>query len=887
MEELKLDKKWHALKIDEIFEIFKTDRKGLMDREVEARLKKLGLNEIADNNGDGKLMIFLRQFKNPLIYILIAAGAASFLLKDFFDSIIIFGAVALNTVIGFVQEVKVSNILESLRRFISYKATVVRNGREVNIDAKEVVPGDIVTLRQGYRVPADVRLIKTSNFKTNEMILSGESSPVEKSLAVVGAETPVADRVDMAFMGTFVEEGLAEAVVVATGTQTEFGRIAALIHEKRKEDITPLQAKLGVLARTLGIIFLGISLLLFIIGVASGRGVLEMFLTSVAVAVAAVPESLPVALSITLAIGARRILDRGGLVKKMIAAEALGSTTIIAADKTATLTEGKMRISSLITSDGKELTRNVFPSVIKKDGNDPGFMTLRLLSLVSNATVEDPAEPKEEWKVSGSPIDRAILLTVADAGFTREELEKETPRLNELPFASKYKYSATLNRFDYDSNIITVLGAPEIILKNSESFYEEGDKVKSLTPGKLKIINQKIEDLAAKGFRVLAVGFKTVNKAVESVRRSQIDQLTFLSLVIFSDPIRKEVEEAVAASQFAGLKTLMVTGDHVLTAKYVARELNILRPGGKVIEGKDLPDDLSKVIYDYDVVARVSPEDKVRIVEAFESNGETVAMIGDGINDAPALLRADIGVAPGSGTDVAKEASDLVLLNDSFSIIVEAIKQGRIILDNIKKTIVFLLSGSFTEIILISGSILLGLPLALLPAQILWVNIIEDGLPSAALAFEKGEDDVMRRKPERVKSVFTKEMKLLALIVTLVTDAILFALFYLLYQNGANIDYVRTMLFVGLGIGSLLYIFSIRSLTRPLWEINFFSNRFLIVSILISFALYFVALYIGPMQRLLSVVPLGVSDWLILAAFGVANIVVVEIGKKLLFRRNE
>ena len=557
----------------------------------------------------------------------------------------------------------------------------------------------------------------------------------------------------------------------------------------------------------------------------------------------------------------------------MVAAEALGSTTLIVADKTLTLTEGKMNITQLFTSENKEVLRDDFSDVVTRDGESVEYLSLKLAALLSDAFIENPHDKEKDWKIYGRPTDRAILLTLVKSGFDTRKIEKEMPRLDELPFSAEHRYSSVLNKFDDGRNVISVLGAPEVILELSD--YSEKKK-----------IYLKTRELAGQGFRVLAIGFKFVNQTKKSFNRSDLKNFNFLSLIVFSDPIREDVKESLERSRSAGLRTIIVTGDHLLTAEYVAKELGILTGFNRAIEGKNLPSNLDEVVADYDVFARVAPEDKVRIVDALKGKGELVAVVGDGINDAPALLRSDIGVAVGSGTDVAKEASDLILLNDSFTIIIEAIKQGRIILDNIMKVVVFVLSNAFSEVVLISGSIIMGLPLALLPAQILWVNLIVDGLPSVALAFEKGEN-VMVRKPEKKENIFTGNTKKLIAIFAIVTDLALFALFYYALQATNNIDYARTMAFVGLGLTSLFYVFSIKFLYLPVWRINPFSNSALNMGVLIGMGLYIISIYSEFFRNILGTVALGVNDWYILTALGLFNIAVIELGKFIFLNKNK
>jgi Ca2+-transporting ATPase len=858
-------KAWHALSLDEVFRHLNSSENGLSDQEAALRLKRFGPNKILEKNGEKLLKLIWNQFRNPLVYILVIACLIAFLLGDFFDAGIIAVAVFINTAIGFFQEWKVSNIIKELKKAVNYESKVIRSGHPKQIDSHKITIGDIIILRQGDKIPADARIINLSNFKTNEAVLTGESTPVEKTIKTLDEDVPVAERSNMVFLGTFVEEGFAKVIVVNIGPFSEFGKIANLIKESGDQDITPLQKKFSVLAKQIGIFFVILSVALFIMGILEGINFLTMFVVTIAVAVAAVPESLPIALSVILATGARRILAKGGLVRKMIAAEALGSTTVITVDKTSTLTEGRMKLIKLFTAEGKEVLQNNFSEIIKKDNMVLEYLSLKLAALVSNAFVENFNDPEEDWKIYGSPVDKAIFLTLAKFGLYRSKIEREMPFLDEITFKSEHRYSAVLNKFDKEKNIISVLGAPEVVLDMSN--YIDKEKMFS-----------KIKEFAKEGLRILAIGYKFTESSKLNIDRSDLTDINFLSLLVLADPIRKEVKNVVEKAKSAGLRIIIISGDHLLTAGYVAKELGILTQDHRIIEGKNLPVELGEVVLNYDVFARVTPEDKLRIINALKEKGELVAMIGDGVNDAPALLKADIGVAVGSGTDIAKEASDLVLVNDSFSIIVEAIKQGRIILDNIKKVIVFVLSHGFSEMILISSSIIFGLPLALLPAQILWVNIIVDGLPSVALAFEK-EEDVMKRKPEKKENIFNLNMKKTIAIFTIITDLVLFGVYYFLYQKTNDFDYARTVTFVGLGMTSLFYVFSVKSLREPIWRINPFSNKILNLGVLIGVVLYLLAIYNEFFRNILSTKVLSLNDWYLIVILGLFNILIIELAK--------
>lgn len=885
MENRRSFKSWQVMTEEEVLSFWHTNPNGLSAEEAGQRLVKFGPNKIPERDPVRFWIIAGNQFKNPLIYILLLAGLIAFLLKDVLNAFIILVAVVMNAAVGFAQEWKASHLMKQLRSLISYKAFVRREGKMAVVDSSMLAPGDIIVLRPGDLVPADARLIKSAGLKTNEVILTGESQPVRKNTNKLTVSIPMADRSNMIWLGTSVEDGVGEAVVVATGQNTELGKITSLIRKESKFDETPLQYRLKSLARALAMIFLAVSTLLFVVGVFSGQNIFSMFLTAVAVAVAAVPEGLPIALTITLAVGARKILTKRGLVRKILAAETLGSTTVIAADKTATLTEGKMYVTKLINGDGNSLGKESFLTAVEEKNDSFGYLSLRLMTLLSGAGIENPEESKEKWRLHGSPVDKAILLTSQESGLNRETLQEENPKLAELPFSSFFKYSAVLSGNTGGKNTISVLGAPEVVLEMCSYFYAEGEEIKHLGREQQALLHKNLQEAASSGFRVLALAFKKQPaSSPASLDRSILNHMVFLSLVMIADPIRKDVKEAISKAKSAGIKVIMISGDHLLTAKFVARELGIMTDEERAVTSADLPPNLKEVVKNYDVFARVSPEDKVKITDALKRNGEIVAMIGDGVNDAPSLLRADLGVALGSGTDVAKEASDLILLDDSFSIIVEAIKRGRIIFDNIRKTIIFLLSGAFTEIILISGSIFTGLPLAILPGQILWVNLIEDGLPSVSLAFEEEEDGVMRRRPRGTKSVLDRETKILIGLFAIITDLVLFGLFYLLFRSTGDIGYARTMTFVGLGLTSLFYIFSVRSLHKPVWKNNVFSNKILNFSVALGLILYLTAIYFAPLREVLKTTVLGIGDWFILILLGLFNIFVIEVGKSFLIK---
>ena len=831
---------------------------GLSTKEVLAREKQFGLNKLPEEKPLSAFLVFLEQFKSPLIYILVIAGIITFILKELTDSVVIFGAVFLNAVVGFFQEYKASKALSSLKKVLKIKAIVLRNGNEKEVPQEELVPGDIILLKQGDKVPADARLIETQDLKVNESVLTGEWLPAEKKISKLDPNTPLADRDNMVYMGTMVEDGRGKAVVIETGETTEIGKIARMVKEA-KEEKTPYQKKLARFSEIVSWVLVVICVLIFIEGMLTGGEFVEMFTTSVAVAVAAIPEGLPVAMTVILALGMQRILKRKGLTRKLSSAETLGSTSVILTDKTGTLTEAKMKVAG------------VFPENLSQ-------FALKIATLTNEAFVENPDDPLEKWVIRGESTEKALLSAAIEAGIFKSITKEKENEIESISFNPVNKYSVSLHQ-----SALYIKGAPEKILSMSK-YFEINGKQEKLTPQKLKELKEKYEELAAKGQRVLAVGYKKVRGSRFEVRGSDFDDLVFVSFVSLHDPLRSETKEAIKTCFKGGLKPIIATGDHKLTAKAIAQELGLPTGKGNIIEGKGLDKmseaELQKRLSEIDVYARVEPAQKLRIVEAWQKRGKVVAMTGDGINDTPALKKADIGVALGSGTEVAKEVADLVLLQDNFSVIVAAIEEGRAIVDNIRKVVAYLFSSSFTEIFLIGVGLFLGWPLPIIGVQILWVNLIEDGPLGLCLAFEPKEKDLMKQKPQSIYTpLLTKEMKVLIFIIGLVNILLLLALFSWLSKNNHQIAHIRTMVFACLTIDSLFYVFSCKSLRQNLWHINPFSNKFLVASWFIGIIMLVSALYLPIFQTLLKTVPLNFNDWLIILGLGAVNLILIEATK--------
>lgn len=865
---------------------------GLTEREVNLRLEKYGLNKLETRAVESSWRIFFRQFKSSLTYILLIAGLLTVLLQDLTDSAIIFFTLFLNVFIGFFQERRMARELEALQQAFSEKATVIRGGVEKEIAAEKVVPGDILVLKLGDKISADARIVKSHYLKTNEAVLTGEWQGQDKKSEIINKDNlALGDQSNMVFAGTFVEEGKGLAVVVATGPETQIGQIAGYVREVKKEK-TVFEKRILHLSRFLGIFTGAASLVIVIFGLLTGKNLLEMFLTGVAVAVSSVPEGLPVAITVILIVGAKKILQKKGLVRRLRSVETLGSTTIICTDKTGTLTEGKMQVVKILTGT-RELLRdeNGFQEKIDNDGDESHITLLKIATLANEATIENPEDELSAWRIHGRATDIALLTAGTAAGIDKQKLEREYQKIDELPFDSSRKYY--LGLYDTNShNVLFSLGAPEILIAKSQQLDLDGQSVPLDEKRKQQLLDS-VAALGRQGLRVLGVAKREFPqreiKKIEGSLDNPDLHLVFVGLVGLRDPLRKDVKHNIQVAREAGLRVVMVTGDHTDTAQAVAREIGLRFEPEEVLTGQEISslkeEDLNRAVQKVKIFARVDPKDKLRIVRALQRQEHVVAMTGDGVNDTPALKRADIGLALGSGTDAARAVADLVMLNDSFSIIVAAIKQGRVILDNIKKTLTYLLADSFSEMLLIMGSIILGLPLPILPAQILWVNLVSDALPAMSLVFEKPEGDVMKRRPQGKKTrLFDGEIKFLVFIIGVVTDLLLFAIFWWYFKESHNIEYIRTVIFAALGLDSLFYIFACKSLRQNIWRINVFNNRYLLGAVLIGLVVLVAGIYIPFLQTLLKTQSLALFDWGLVAVFSLINIVLIELGKFIFIR---
>ena len=867
---------WHNLPSTETLRLLYTNaEKGLSEEEIEKRWRKFGRNKLPEVKRSSRLRLFLKQFQNFLVYLIFLAAIVSLFLKQYIDAGFISIVIFINGLVSFYQEAKSSKTVARLKKIIKTNALVLRGGRKKKVLAENLVPGDIIFLKAGDRVPADARLLKAENFKTNEMVLTGEWLPSEKTSSVLPRDTVLADRANMVYMGTIIEAGIGLAVVTETGARTEFGKIADLVNKPSKRK-TPLQQKISNFSKLFGLIVLGIFVILLIIGGLRKISFTDLFTTGISLAVSAIPEGLLPAVTIVLVLGARKVLKRKGLIKNLSATETLGSTRIILTDKTGTLTEGRMKVSNILT--GSDFLEN-------HPGNHDSI--LRAVSLANEAFIEDPGETENQWKINGRPTDKALLSAALEGGIAVESLRKRLKKIAEIPFDSERKYLADLYQNNDGNYELYVAGAAEKILAFSSYLSVDNQKV-SLDPATIKNIYNYLEKLGEKGLRIVGVAHKNLASYPaknDGDLTKEIGLLVFDGLIALKDHLRLEAKKSVNICKQIGVKPVIVTGDYLLTARAVASEIGLPVGVDNVIEGKNLDklsdQELRERLPKLSICARVEPRHKLRIVKAFQDRGEVVAMTGDGVNDAPALKQADIGIALGSGTDVAKEASDMVLLDNNFSTIVSAIKEGRAAFDNIRKVTIYLTADDFSEITFITLSIILGFPLPLVPTQILGINLLEDGLPNVALTLEKEEQEVMFESPRTKKEpILSKKIKYWMVAVGLITSFLAFLPFVFYWWFTGDLTKARSLIFTITSIDSLLFAFSCRSLRHSIWRKNIFSNHYLDFAVLLSIGLLVGVLYLPFLQTFFQTTSLSIFDWFIVLSTDALEIFLVAKAKK-------
>lgn len=862
---------WQTLEKNDVIRRLNTkEREGLTEEEVKIRQAKYGKNKLKDKKKESIIIKFIKQFNDFMIITLIVASIISAVISkmqgenDYVDSIIIIGIVIFNALMGVIQEAKAEKSIEALKQMTPQITKVIRNGKTTEINAEDLVKGDIVILETGNFIPADCRIIESHNLKIEESSLTGEAEPSLKEANIIcKKDIPLGDMKNMAFMASTVVNGTGKAIVTETGMETKVGQIANMIIEDEAPE-TPLQKKLGEVGKILGIACLAICIIIFIIGLIKKIEPIEMFMTAVGLAVAAIPEGLPAIVTIMLSIGVTKMAKRNSIIRKLPAVETLGSSNVICSDKTGTLTQNKMKVVEV------------------KSKNPKFIITMATLCTDCEITVENNQE-----KVIGEPTEKAIVEEGLHIGCNKKETEKIFPRINEIPFDSNRKMMTTIHRIGSKYRIICK-GAPDVLLdKCTKEVLEivDSQDIKVKTLDKLKIKNEN-EQMAHKALRVIAVAFKDVTELPSKIDNSTIENnLTFVGLIGMIDPPREGVKEAVKTCKTAGIKTVMITGDHLETAKAIAKDLGILNNGEKAITGQELDkmtqEQLEKNIKEYSVFARVTPEHKVRIVKAWQRNGAVVAMTGDGVNDSPALKNANIGIAMGkNGTDVAKNAADIILTDDNFVTIVEAVKQGRNIYDNIKKAVHFLLSTNIGEIVTIFVGLILGLKSPLLAIQLLWINLVTDSLPAIALGLEKPEKDIMQRKPiDSKKGIFANGLwNKIILEGTMIGVLTLVA--FSIGNKYYTLEVARTMAFLSIGFLELIHSINVKN-EKSIFETGLFENKYLVGSFVLGIFVQAIVVVVPAFAKVFEVVPLSLTQWIITIAISILPIPVIELQKKI------
>ena len=868
---------WQTLRKEEVLRKLSTDEKqGLTEKEVQERQAKYGKNKLQEKKKESFIVKFIKQFNDFMIIILIIASIISAVVSkmqgenDYVDSIIIIGIVVFNALMGVIQEAKAEKSIEALKQMTPQLAKTIRNGKTVEVNAEELVKGDIIILDAGNFVPADCRILESHNLKIEESSLTGETQGAEKDAdAICSKNAPLGDMKNMAFMASITVNGHGKAVVTDTGMSTKVGQIANMIIEDEAPQ-TPLQKKLGEVGKILGLACLAICVIIFVMGLIKHIEPVEMFMTSVGLAVAAIPEGLPAIVTIMLSIGVTKMAKKNSIIRKLPAVETLGSSSVICSDKTGTLTQNKMKVVDV------------------RSQNKKFIIELATLCTDCDINVESGVP-----QVSGEPTEKAIVEECINMGTVKDKLENFMPRINEIPFDSNRKMMTTIHKIGNKYRIITK-GAPDVLLQKctkqvdliTEMQNQYNIKIKSLENLKIQSDNRQ---MAQKALRVIAVAYKDLDTLPSKIDSQNIENnLTFVGLIGMIDPPREGVKEAVQVCKNSGIKTVMITGDHLETAKAIAKDLGILEHRDMAITGQELDkmsqNQLEKKIRDYSVFARVTPEHKVRIVKAWQKNGAVVAMTGDGVNDSPALKNADIGIAMGkNGTDVAKNAADIILTDDNFVTIVEAVKQGRNIYDNIKKAIHFLIATNIGEIVTIFMGLVLGLKSPLLAIQLLWINLVTDSLPAIALGLEKPEKDIMQRKPVDSKKGIFADGLWNKIIVEGIMIGVLTLVAFSIGNKYYGLEAGRTMAFLSIGFLELIHSFNVKN-EKSIFEAGLFENKYLVGSFVLGIFIQAIVVVVPTFAKVFEVVPLNLTQWIITVAISILPVPVIELQKKLDFK---
>ena len=911
---------WHTEDTKDVMAELKVEDIGLSAQEVQQRLTTYGLNELKKEKGKSSIRLLIGQFTNVLMLILLFAIALSIIVGEVADALIILAIVIASAVLGFTQEYRSEKAVEALKKMTAPTAQVIRDSKEIKIPATQLVPGDIVVLSTGDKIPADARLIEAFTMKTDEASLTGESAPVAKSTQALPAQTQLNDRTNMVFTGTVVVYGRGKAIVTNTGMTTEFGKIAEMVQSAPQEK-TPLERRMSSVGKWIGILAVIIAVSVGVVGVVvEGRDLIAMALWAISLAVAAVPEALPAIITGALAIGMYRMAKVNTIVKRLPAVETLGSTSVICSDKTGTMTKGEMTVQRIYVDDQSVKVTGIgyapegeFQFEDKKIDPKGDLKALLKAAVLCNDSGLEKDPQTNKWIVKGDPTEGALVVAAEKAGIKKAEMEAQEPRIAEVPFSSERKRMTTIHMAGYQK-VAYMKGAPEVVLEKCSQILLAG-KVQPLTE-QIRVKHNKVtEAMALQALRNLGFAYKMLSQDAGEFKEDNEEGFVFVGIMSMIDPPRSEVKDAIGICRNAGIRVVMITGDHKLTATAVAKELNLL---GEVVEenqvltGEELEamsdEELEAVVEKVVIYARVAPEHKSRIVKAWKKKDEVVAMTGDGVNDAPALKMSDIGIAMGiSGTEVTKEAADMVLADDNFASIVKAVREGREIYDNIKKYLTYLLQCNIMEILVMFIAVV-SVPylaawlspgfhpyandaaIALTAVQILWINLVTDGLPAIALGVDPGDPDLMERKPRHPKeSIFTRDVKVyLTAVPIFMTVLLLIAFFsHMPWESSFQLLEARTQLFTAMVVMELTIAISARSFKYPIAKVGPFKNKFLWIAVLVSFVLQLVVLYTPGIQQIFDVHTPELIDWVVAALYAGLLFTVLEVGKYLTSRRRK
>lgn len=872
---------------EEVLSKLDSDQKGISSTQAKERLSQHGPNQLESPTKPSPLKIFIGKFKDYMVLVLIFAAIISFIAGETTNAYVILGIVVLVAIIGFVQEYKAEKAMEALREMVAPEADVIRDGQMSTIPAADLVPGDVVFLEAGDKVPADGRILEVTSLQVIESSLTGESMPVEKLVQTLPEDMALADRKNMVFMGTIISQGNCRAIVTATGLGTELGRISGLMKQEQAEP--PLKIKLQQLAKRQAFLVMVISAIVFILMFSRGLPVIDALIASIALAVAGIPEALPFIVTLALAFGTQAMAKKNAIIRRLPEVETLGSTTVICTDKTGTLTTGEMTLREIrtyrkieVTGAGYDPSGQFISQGAKLEPTEEDLARILKIGVHANNSAIERANGG--WRVVGDPTEGALIVAAKKAGIL-DKIKDSSSRFIEYPFDSERMRMTTVDEVHREGYIVSMKGAPEVVLSHcTKTTTPNGTK--TLTDEDRRSILADADDMAENALRVLALAWKPISNNDPVEVDCMESGLIFAGLTGMMDPPRKEVPEAIRVSKMAGIRTVMITGDHRLTARAIGRELGI--GNGEVIEGVQLDrmssEDLREHIDDVSVFARVTAEHKVRIVEALKARGHIVAMTGDGVNDAPALTAADIGVAMGrTGTEVTKEASDMVIADDNFATIVSAIEEGRRIFDNIRKGTSYLLSVSFAELATIFFAVALGFPLPLLAAQILWINVVAEEFPAIGLALEPSHSDIMKRKPRDPKeSMPSRPLMIYTLGIAATIVAGTLGMYIITLQSNPDLSYARTVAFVGLGFFTVYNAYSSRSLQESVFRMNPLGNKTLLIGIAASILAILAVVYIPFMQFIFETRPLTSESWILILITGLVVVLAAEVMKKIL-----